>query len=159
MNLIYAVTCLSVVGYLYHLYTVSKSNRARAEYFMSILERALPKLVPSLYPEEQTDPAQASGLPPGITPEMLAADAAKMQEHRMRQLLEDITGEILKAHNYQITFDVAHAKAEDIVVAMYACTDRPLSERIAKLVPTGTGESVAGMTPPKQAPQQTANLH
>lgn len=157
MNLIYALTCFSVIGFLYHQYTLSKANRARADFFMGVLERALPKLVPSLYPDENANAAE-QGLPPGMTPEMLAADAVKIQEHSLRNALENLAGEILRAHNYQITFEAAHAKAEEIMTAMYAINDRPLSERIAKLVPNGMGEAVAGVKPPKQAPQTGAVL-
>ena len=159
MNLIYAVTCLAFISYLYHLYSVSKANRAHATYFFEIMEKALPKLVPSLYAEEKAPEAE-QGLPPGLTPEMMAAGELKLQEQRMRDTLESLTAQILAAYQYQITYTDAHAKAEQIVVEMYAVMDRPLAARISSLIaPTGTGEYLAGVVPPKQAPQAAANLN
>lgn len=158
MNLIYALTCFSVIGFLYHQYTVSKSNRARADFFMGVLERALPKLVPSLYPDENANAAE-QGLPPGMTPEMMAADAAKLEEYHLRETLKGLTVQILSAHQYQISYSAAHEKAEQMVTEMYAINDRPLSERMAKVVSSEVkGESVAGVKPPKQAPQTGAVL-
>lgn len=150
MNLLYAVTCMSVIAYLYQSYSSSVKASLRVKKYVDMVDELLPRLLPQLLPKptvaDQPE-STANEIPPGVFTE------ATFLEFEMRDMLEKTTLDVLKAQDFSLTYEKAQEIAEDVMVGLFASKDQPLSQKVMRLVPTGEGMTV----PPMQAPIQEAS--
>lgn len=145
MNLVYVLTCVSVIAVcINHLY-VSRQNRLRAQSLMGIVDQLLPRLMPQLQ-----EPAQQTG---AVSMEGIMADDAsiKFQEHTLREEVHSLAMAILEAHAYSKSYPMAYKEASEIVQSRYHFHDQPLSPNLQKIL----GEPVPQGKPVAQAAQST----
>jgi len=135
MNTLYALTCLAIIAGIVHSMWVARQGQSRIERLARLID---PLIQSYLAPAQEGEVPSESQM---TAEEELVQTAlfnnggdVRFKEYELRRAIETLTMDILRRHTYHLSYADAWNKAEEYILAEFASRDKPLSEKMLKLI-------------------------